>query len=44
MDNFTPDYKSKHDYNLAQNGEPYFKRSIDDMAPWEIDELLNRYI
>lgn len=44
MDNFSPDYKSKHGYNLAQNGQPYFKRSVDDMAPWEIDELLNRYI
>lgn len=44
MDNFSPDYKSQNGYNIARNGEPYFKRSLKDLAPWELDELLQRYI
>ena len=44
MDNFSPDYKSQNGYNIARNGEPYFKRSLEDLAPWELDELLQRYI
>ena len=44
IDNFSPDYKSQNGYNIARNGEPYFKRSLEDLAPWELDELLQRYI
>ena len=36
--------KSKPGYNLAEPGEPYFKRSFEDMAPWEIDRMLERFI
>ena len=43
-DNYSSDYKSQNGYNIANNGEPYFKRSIEDLAPWELEELLQRYI
>ncbi len=43
-DNLSSDMKSQTGYNLAQNNEPYFKRSLNDLAPWEIDEFLKRLI
>lgn len=39
----SPDIERKNDgYELAQVGEPYFKRTIDDLAPWERDDLFKR--
>lgn len=43
-DNFDTDYKSKNGYHLAQNGDPYFKRSLNDLAPWEVDDLIKKLI
>ena len=35
---------AKPGYNLADPGEPYFRRSLEDLAPWEIDKMLDRFI
>lgn len=42
--NKSSETKLKNGYNLAQNNEPYFKRSLEDLAPWEIDKFLKRLI